>query len=156
MKPTVKTEGFREMDDALAEFSKATAKNILKRVGLEAIQPIADDMEMRANAPGFRHTGQLAEAIGTGTKLAPRQRRLNRDPSTVEVYAGVTHEDGKGMPPQATQQEFGNENHGPQPFARPAFDTKVQEVLDGVKEGLGTEIEKARVRAARKALKAKG
>lgn len=142
------------MDAALGEFSKATARNILKRVGLDAIQPIADDMQARADAPGFRRTGRLADAIGTGTKLAPRQKRMNRAPSTVEVYAGVTHDGGKGMPPEATQQEFGNENHGPQPFARPAFDTKAQDVLDNTREALGAEIEKARARAARKALKA--
>lgn len=146
----MKTQGFREMDAALSEFSKATARNILRRTGLEALEPVAE--AMRAKVPV--DDGDLIDAIDVGTKLGKRQKRLNRSPSAVEVYAGVSQV-GDGMPPQATQQEFGNQHHAPQPFARPAWDREAAPTLDRVKDALGAEIEKATARAQRKALKAK-
>ncbi len=155
MKPWVKTQGFREMDAALGEFSKATARNILQRAGLEALQPIADDMKTRAPVAQV-NGGELKDAIGTGTKLGKRQKRLNRQPSTVEIYAGVTEEPGGGMTPEAIQQEFGNENHGPQPYARPAWDGGHGDIIPALQASLGAEIDRATARAQRKALKAKG
>lgn len=151
MRTTFKVEGFKEMDAALGEFSKATAKNVLRRAGLAALEPVAE--EMRNRAPEAE--GDLKEAIAVSTRLGKRQKRLNRNPSTVEVYAGPAGSAAKAAPPQGVQQEFGNESHGPQPFVRPTWDIKRQGVLDDVKASLADEIEKARQRAARKALKAK-
>lgn len=147
----MKTQGFREMDAALSEFSKPTARNVLRRAGLEALEPVAD--AMRARVPV--DDGDLRDAIDTGTKLGKRQKRLNRSPSAVEVYVGIAQA-GEGMPPQATQQEFGNENHGPQAFARPAWDQEADPTLDRVKVSLTDQIDKAAARAKRKAMKAKG
>ncbi|MGV3579999.1 HK97 gp10 family phage protein [Brevundimonas sp.] len=151
MKTTVKTQGFAEMEAALGEFSKATARNVLKRAGLDALDRVAE--AMKAKAP--KDDGDLIDAIAVGSKLGKRQKRLNRSPSTIEVYAGVSHV-GQGMPPQGVQQEFGNEHHGPQPFARPAWDQEKVPTLERVKDSLSGEIDKATERARRKALKAKG
>lgn len=150
MKASVKTFGFIEMDRALGEFSKPTAKNVLRRTAVEALEPMADIM--RAKAP--RDDGDLIDAIGVGTKLGKRQKRMNRNPSTVEAYAGVKVV-GAGMPPQATQQEFGNEHHGPQPFVRPAWEQDKAALLDRTRDSLARQIDAARGRAQRKALKAK-
>lgn len=151
MKMSMKTQGFREMDAALSEFSKATTRNILRRTGLEALEPVADTM--RGYVPV--DDGDLRDAIDTGTKLGKRQKRLNRSPSAVEVYVGVAQV-GDGMPPQATQQEFGNDKHGPQPFGRPTWDREADPTLERVNDALGSQIDKATARAQRKALKAKG
>lgn len=154
MKPTIKLEGFREMDAALNEFTKATARNILKRTALAAIQPMADDMKRRA--PTQRGGDeQLKKSITASDKLGKRQSRQTQKMTTVEVYAGPAGSDGKGAPPQAHMQEFGTEHHGPQPFARPAWDAGKDALLDRTRDGLAEAIEKARQRAARKALKAK-
>lgn len=150
MKASVKTFGFKEMDAALGEFAKATAKNVLRRAGIEALEPTAD--LMRAKAP--KDDGDLIDAIGVGTRLGKRQKRLNRNPSTVEVYAGV-RQVGNGMPPQATQQEFGNEHHGPQPYIRPSWEQDKGPLLDRTRDALANQIDAARGRAQRKALKAK-
>lgn len=149
MKPSVKLHGFREMDAALAEFSKATGRNILRRTALEALEPVAD--AMRAKAP--KEVGDLQDAIAVGTKRSKRSRKHFRDASTVEAYAGVKVVGG-GMPPQATQQEFGNENHGPQPYGRPAWDEEKGPTLERTKDGLAGQIEAATARARRKAMKA--
>jgi len=151
MKITVKTQGFRELDAALSEFSKATARNVLRRAGIAALEPVAD--AMKARAP--EESGDLIDAIQVGTKLGKRQKRQNRSPSNVEVYVGVADVNGKHVP-AGTQQEFGNENHPPQPFARPAWDREATPTLDRLKDSLGAEIDKAADRARRKALKAKG
>lgn len=150
MKGSFKLQGFREMDAALAEFPKATAGNILRRTAVEALGPVADAMQ--AKAP--RAEGDLALAIDVGTKRAKRTKKHFPESSTIEAYAGVKVVGG-GMPPQAIQQEFGNENHGPQPFARPGWDREAAPTLERVKDSLGQQIDKARVRAQRKALRAK-
>jgi HK97 gp10 family phage protein len=144
MKITVKVEGLRELDAALAEFPQSTGKNILRRTGRYALEPF--DKAWRQKAPHL--TGALEESGSVGSKLTRRQRKAVERENSVEVFAGP------GPHPQATLQEFGTEHHPPQPFARPAFDETKDEVLDRVKDGLAAEIEKARKRAAKKALKA--
>lgn len=154
MKVTVKTEGFAELDAALGEFTRATAKNILRRAGEKALRPVA--AAMAAKAP-YDENGDrdLRNSIDVTTKLNNRQKRLNNSPSTVEVYAGPTARTGDNPPPQGIFQEFGTENHPPQAFARPAWDQGRDQVLASVKASLTDEIEKGRKRAARRALKPK-
>lgn len=144
-----------QLDAALGEFRKATAKNILKRTGIDALEPVAD--EMRSLAP-VQDGGEqdLKNSIAVTTKLNNRQKRLNRDPAVVEVYAGPTSPGGENPSPAGTQQEFGNEKHGPQAFARPAWDRQEGQVLERVSDGLAEQIDKATQRAQRRALKVKG
>lgn len=155
MNTTIQTTGFRELDEALGEFTKASARNILKRAAIEALQPMADEMERLA--PEMANGGgQLKEAIAVSDKLGPRQKSLNRRAranSFVEVHAGVTDVKGKHLP-SGVQQEFGNENHGPQPFVRPAWDQEAQDTLDRLKTALEDEINKAKARAQRRAARA--
>lgn len=143
--------GFKEMDAALGELNKPTGRNVLRRAGMEALQPVA--AAMTARAP--KRLGDLNASIGVGTKRAKSVGREFRDASIVEIYVGPAVVEG-GVPPQAFQQEFGNENHGPQPYARPGWDTKVGGIMDDLKGPLGVEIDKAIARAQRKALKGKG
>ncbi|MDP3493427.1 MAG: hypothetical protein Q8R82_09950 [Hyphomonadaceae bacterium] len=140
---SIKLEGLKELDAALGEFPQATAKNILRRTGAYALEPF--DKAWRAKAP--RLTGALEKSGSVGSKLTRSQRQAHERESFVEVFAGP------GPNPQAIQQEFGNQNHGPQSFMRPAWDETQNEVAARVKDGLAAEIDKAAKRAARKALK---
>lgn len=146
--------GFRELEEALEEFSKASARNILKRAAMEAIQPLADEM---ANLAPERATGggKLKDAITVSDKLGKRQKRLQRRQTKdfVEVYAGVEDVGGKHVA-SSVQQEFGNENHGPQPYARPAFDKEAQPTVDRLLITIKDEIDKATARAQRRAARA--
>ena len=45
MKTTMKLEGFRELDKALGELPKATGKNVLRKVGRKALEPMRADAE---------------------------------------------------------------------------------------------------------------
>lgn len=134
-------EGLRELDDALGELTKATAKNVLKRALTKAAEPIEQEAERRAP----RLTGHLIRTIRIGTQLTRRQRSQHTKESMVELFVGPA-----GLV-QAITQEFGTAHHGPQPFMRPAWDSNKTTALDNFKKDLGDEIEKARQRAARKA-----
>jgi HK97 gp10 family phage protein len=138
---TFKIEGLAELDEALQELPKATARNVLKRVLVEQGQPIKDAGE--ALAP--RLTGGLKESYTVGTKLSRRQKSQNSKESDVEVYIGP------GPAAKSVQTEFGNAHQAAQPHLRPAFDGNVMKVLDGIRSSLEEQIEKARQRLAKKA-----
>lgn len=143
MGASFRVEGLRELDRALKELPRATAKNVVTRVMLRAAQPIADDMAARAP----RDTEYLADHIDTGVRLSRRQRSVSRKESEVEVYAGATRV------VQATLQEFGTFDQPAQPFARPAWESGKRRALEDVKTGLAVEIDKAAKRLAKKAAK---
>lgn len=137
---TFKIEGLKELDEALAELPKATARNVLVRVLKEQGKPIRDDGER--NAP--RDKGGLKASYTVGTKLSKRQKSQNVKESMVEVYIGP------GPSAKSIQTEFGNAHQAAHPHLRPAFDSNVHRVLNGIKDSLSDEIEKARVRLAKK------
>lgn len=145
----MKIAGLRELDAALGEMKKATARAVLVRVGKAALEPMAE--VARSLAPDDPSTGgnDLKASIVVGTKLNARQKRLaKKEPKDfATVYMGTA--DVAGVP-----QEFGTVNHGPQPFMRPAFAQEAQPTIDRVAKGFGPEIEKTAARARAKALKA--
>lgn len=148
-----KIDGLRELDAALGELPKATAKGVLRRVGKKALQPMASTA--RSLAPDDPSTGgvDLRASVIVGTKLNKRQASMARKDegkAFVTVYMGTND-------PAGVQQEFGNVNHGPQSFMRPAFSQHARGTIDIVAKELGGEIEKtAKRRAARLAKKAAG
>lgn len=149
-KVTVKVEGLRELDAALGalaeEYSKASGKGVLRRVGIKALQPMAETT--RQLAPDDPATGgkDLKTSYVVGTRLNKRQAamaRKDQNKSTVTVYMGTND-------PAGLQQEFGNVNHGPQPHIRPAFEQHKDGAIKIVAAELGPEIEKTAARLARR------
>lgn len=136
MSMRVKVEGLREVERALGELKKATGRNVMRRVATARLQPIAADMAARA--PNL--FGDLKESVTVSTKRPRRHRKQ----SEVEAYAGP------GRMPQAHLQEFGTQNHPPQPFARPAWDAGKGDLLPGIGDDLMAEIAKAAARQAKK------
>ena len=153
MAAKVTITGLKELEAALSQLPKATGKNVLRRVLRSRAQPIADAASgMAPDDPG---TGgnDLRSSISVGTKLSKRQASLHKkmfrdDRASVEMFVGA------GPLPQATQQEFGNVIHGPQPFMRPAWEGGKDAVLEGIKDDLADEIDKAAKRLAKKAARA--
>jgi len=150
MSVTVKLEGFKALDDGLAELSKAAGKSVLRRSLKKAATPLAD--LMRSLAPDDPATGgdDLRASIGVGTKLTKRQAGIHRkmfrdDKASVEMFVGA------GDKPQAHLQEFGTVHHAPQPFARPAWDQDAMPLLDRLGQELAIELEKSVKRARAKA-----
>lgn len=139
----VKVEGLSDLEEALSELTKATAKNVLKRVLIKAGQPIARGAESAAR----RLSGKLKRSFGVTDKLSRRQKSQNQKKSDVEVYAGP------GALVQAITEEFGTSSQAPHPTLRPSWDSNKMKALGSLKDDLAEEIEKARARAARKAAK---
>lgn len=141
-----RVEGLAELSAGLAELPKATSRNVMRRVGRAALEPMAETA--RQNAPVDNN--DLRESIAVSTKAAGHARRTGRKRNEVEVYMGPGGRGGAKAPPQGVLQEFGTRNHGPQPFMRPAWDAGKDDLLQAVADGLAPEIEKAAQRIARK------
>lgn len=142
-KQTFKIEGLKELEEALRELPKATARNVLVRTLTKEAQPIAHDGQSRAP----KLTGGLAASYTVGTKLSRRQKSQHKKESPVEVFVGPSPH------PKSIQTEFGNAHQAAKPHLRPAWDANAKGVFDGIKDRLAEEIEKARKRLARKAEK---
>lgn len=138
---TFKIEGLAELDEALSELPKATARNVLLRTLKEQGAPIRETGERLAP----RDKGGLKASYTVGQKLSRRQKSMNKKESAVEVYIGP------GPAAKGVQTEFGNAHQAAQPHLRPAFDSNVSKVLEGIKTTLAEQIEKARQRIAKKA-----
>lgn len=149
---TIKVEGLRELERALSELPKVTARATLRRTGLKALAPFVVSVKAKApidadprNTPK-RPPGMLRDSYVAGTKLTKRQARFAKKEgkSFVEVYAGTSD-------PAGVQTEFGNIHQAAQPHVRPAWDETKDEALAIVKIELGDEIAKSAARLAKKA-----
>lgn len=178
MKATYRVDGLRELDAALGQLSKATARNTLRRVLLRAGQPMADRASQLApddpsTGPPDLHTsikvsaslknkvgsreyagvlkagGSKAEAVSA---LRDARRAAGGEGSFAEVYVGPESGTKKNAI-KAIVQEFGSVKQAPQPYMRPAFKEKSGDVITIVKRDLGAEIDKAARRAAARAAK---
>lgn len=144
-----KIEGLRDVEQAFKQLEnvnqrKASARRAMKK----AAQPIADDAQKLAP----REFGTLGESIKVGTVLSKRQRGIHRkmfrdDRAAVEMFVGA------GPLSSAHAQEFGTENHAPQPFMRPALDSNVTGYLETLGSEMWADLRKAVARAERKAAK---
>ena len=161
------------MDAALAELTEAGARGVVRRAGLQALQPVADAARQLApvlrgdlrdsiavsdkahGVPASAGKRAFAQAMASGASRQSARAALiaaNREAKagglSVEVYAGP------GRHPQAIFQEFGTYKEPAQPYMRPAWDAGKVRVLNDLKASLGAEIDRAAVRAARKAMRA--
>ncbi len=167
---TFEVQGLKELEASLTELGKATARNVMQRALIKSAQPIAD----RAEAMAPRDRGKLAASISISAKSTSRAGRkafaeamksgLSRGDASAaaraankgakgrdtfsQVFVGPTGEGFYGF-----FNEFGTEDMKAQPFMRPAFDAGAPESLASLKSDLASEIEKARARALKKALK---
>lgn len=146
----IEVEGLAELDIALGLLPKATASNVLKRVGLKSLDNFVTivrelaPMDDPANTPK-RPPGTLKNSYHAGTKLNKSQARTAKreGKSFVEVYAGTND-------PAGVQTEFGNEHQAAEPHARPAWEATQQGTIDYIAKNLMAEIDKAALRVAKK------
>lgn len=177
---TVKVTGLEGVKQALGELSKGTARGALRRVLIQAGQPMAEAAS--ANAP--RATGELAGSIRVGTKTISRigkaeyaavmasggtkaeareallgAKRTAGEESFALVFIGPTKAFNKAASIKRWVQEFGSRQQSGKPYMRPAFDANKYSTLERIKQLILPEIEKtiarAKKRAAAKLLKGK-
>jgi len=154
----LKVQGFREIEKALADLPRGTAKGTSRRAMKKELAPIADT----ANAfwPGaadnvFRVTSRIS-ASQKGDSQATRGR------SVVNLYVGADY--GPQGAPHAHLIEFGTGPRytrngafrgsvSPQPMLQPAWDMHKGKLLEGLGARLWDEIKKTQARRAKKAAK---
>lgn len=156
--------GLAELDFALGELPKATARNTLVRVGKKALAHTLADIQNLAPVDAASDTPERPAqsyknswSVGTQLNKANRRDVKRQGKNFAEVYCGTSQsslgvelEFGTG---ERTQHTTGRETGSvpPQPHARPGWDRTRGLVLETVQESLGDEIEKARQRLARRA-----
>lgn len=140
---SARLEGLEQTVTNLGDLSRATGRNVLRRVLLPAGEPVAHDAAQMAP---YR-TGRLAFSVVVSTQLTRRQRRGAKQ-NEVEVYIGPAG--GNGALNYASFGEFGTIDTPAQPFMRPAWESNRGIVLGLIHSGLKAEVERAADRAARK------
>jgi HK97 gp10 family phage protein len=137
----VSISGLKELDAALAELPKATARNALKRVLKPAAEPVA--AAAKDNAP--KETGDLETDIHVGTKLTKSQARDARraGKSFSEIYIGTAL--SRGM-----FTNFGTFKDAPQMWFDHAWAATKNQALQIISTTLGAEIEKSAARLRKK------
>lgn len=154
MKTTFRVDGLSELNSTLSTMSKGLARGALTRIAVNALDEVFVPVA-RSLAPDDPTTPdpdlESSVVAGPASKLNTRQKRLNKkrdDRSFGEGFAGTND-------PAGVQTEFGNVNHGPQPWMRPAWQQTQKPLLDHVAKNAWPEVEKTAARAAkRKAKKA--
>lgn len=163
---SISIDGLADLDRALAELPKATARNVLVRSLKAAAQPMKEEAASRApvmtgglrssiiiteRKPRNYDAGKIAYSqtlSNFGTKseavAAMRAARAANPNSFAEIFMGpVRSEVGRF-------QEFGTQHSAPRPFMRPAWDNNKEKAVDIFKAQLSTEIERAARRLAKR------
>ena len=143
---TVRLEGFRELERVLNELPNNTGRNVLRRVAKGALEPMAD--RARGMAPVER--GDLKSSIQVSEKRTRRVTRINRFDRNTGIEMAMGPVSGNGVLNYATFAEFGTIDTRATPFMRPSWDGGKDNALDYVKANLGSEIEKAAKRLAKR------
>lgn len=172
-KLTFKVDGLKELDAALGELSKATARKVLQRTLLKAAQPMVDAAKRLAPKG---ETGQLSDSIiastqtgkggdpgsaayeevrragGSKSDAVSAMRNARRSGGSGDGFAAVYVGPAKSTKRNAIKavvQEFGSAKQAPQAYLRPALNSTKDAVLEGVRRELSGEIAKAAARAAK-------
>lgn len=141
----VKVEGFREMEQSLFLLKNTTAKATVRRAIKKSLEQTKVQAKLKAPVFSGPGGGDLEESIIIG-----RVSRRHKKHQKSEVELAVGPRGGKGGIAYAAQQEFGNVNHGAQPFMRPAWDNTKMGVLVTFKDEMWIELEKSLLRHSRK------
>lgn len=154
MSISMKMEGFRDLDRALAELPAGTARGVVRRVMKRELAPVAN----MANAfwPGADDA-----VFKIGSKLVRSQPAAKRGASIVNMFVGadryVPHahliEWGTGPRHQKSGKYVGAV--APSPALTPAWEMNKDLVLRGLGAGLWEEISRTLDRRARRAAKGK-
>lgn len=157
----MKVEGFREIEKALADLPRGTAKSVVRRAMKKELSPIA----RMANA---LWPGSDDDVFQISSKVARSQKsdsQAPEGPTVVNMFVGANKAPGVGAP-HAHLVEFGTgpRSHksgkyvgavSPQPMLQPAWDAQSRGVLEGLGARIWDEIAKTLARRAKKSAKGK-
>lgn len=128
MKSGIRIEGFEEADANLAALSRMADEGDLRALGIDALEPVAET----ARSIVRQRTGRLMRSIRVGTELSRAQAaRFPAERGTVEIYVGPA------SMTRAITEEFGTVREVGRPYMRPAWDTRVTDVVSRLRDGAG-------------------
>ncbi len=176
MKITTKIEGLDQLDKALSELPRAVQRRTLHKVLRQAAEPIREEAQRRApyltgdlrgsfiirtsmkNKIGNAEFSAVMRAGGTRAEAGAAMREARRAAGQAGLlnFAQVFIGPAKGSKRQgikAMVQEFGSIKQSPNPYMRPAWDTKSGAALQVIISSLGAAIKAAAARQAAKALR---
>jgi HK97 gp10 family phage protein len=166
-------EGLSDLEDALKELPKATAKNTIRRALTAAAQPIIQTATVLCRVRRIRPSivvTKIKFTSGDAGKRAFAEAMAggaSRQEAGEAAHAANIAAESGGDDPSITSGvasvgptrrafygfEFGTIHQAPQPFMRPAWDQHKRDALDLVKTELKTQIDKAVARIAKKQAK---
>lgn len=149
----LKIKGLRECEAALSQLPKATGKNVLRRVGRARLEPMRDDAA--AKAPDDPNTSGAAD-LSSSIKIrnGKAKVRLIQGKFRADSSSGISLTLGPSKAAfHGKFQEWGTVKQAAQPFMRPAWDAGARKVVEGIRDDLWTEIQRAAARLANKKAK---
>lgn len=135
--------GAKELEQALKQLPKSTAKGVLRRALSNAAKPTVD--AAKSLVPRGK-TGNLQASIEISTRLKASQKKGGR-PQGIEMFIGATWPKGA----HAHLVEFGTVKTSARPFMRPAWDSTKEKVLDSIQAEIWKSLAKSARTLARKA-----
>lgn len=158
MSVSMKFEGGRDIEKALAQLAQGTAKGVTRRAMKKELKPVA----AMANA---LWSGSSDDVFRITSRIARRQMgdgHMQRGSSIINMFVGAPG--GADGTPEAHLVEFGTgpRRHesgkyvgavSPSPALQPAWDANKGRMLEGLGKSLWEEIQKTQARAAKKAAK---
>jgi len=141
----VKVEGLRQIEEALMNLKRATAKNVALRALKKAAEPMAADMRARAPDDPTSAGWDLHTSINIATKATRGAKHRKLSPVEVLIGPRVRHQQ---------LLEYGTRRMPPHPYVRPAWDAGKMQALEDIKTSMWEEIAEAAKRAARKEARA--
>jgi HK97 gp10 family phage protein len=163
-------EGLSDLEAALKDLPKATAKNCIRRSLVAAAQPIVDEatqlIRVRRIQPSIAvskikftagNVGKqaFAEAMARGATREEAGQAAHAANAATDDDPNITSGVAQVGPTRAAFYgfEFGTIHQAPKPFMRPAWDNHKLEALELIKTELKNQIEKARIRIVQKQLR---
>lgn len=150
---TVKVDGLRQLGEAMRALGAETAKRIASGMTSAAAGVIRKDAIMRAPEHHEPHEvdGVLVQPGNLKRNIVRKKVPKSRTDLTSEHIVTVRGKKKDGYAARYGRlQEFGTVHHAPQPFLRPAFDSKKGAAVEAMKKTGERRIIAAAKRAAKK------
>jgi hypothetical protein len=151
MSVSMRFEGGRDIERALANLPRGTSKGIARRALRNELRPVKEMAE--AFWPGAGEAFKISSQLKRGQRPAVREAR-SVTVMNVGSFEPHAHLIEFGTGPRYTRAGAFRGSVAPQPMLQPAWDMHKGQLLEGLGARLWDEIKKTQARRAKKAARA--